>query len=176
MNAHVSQTTKYALFDLWMGYTPRAHQADRPSRMPGIQERKEQLLKARTLAQTAMIQAQKSWIKSTRYKPYCKGKKVWLEGMNLKTFHSATKLRPKWFRPFKIIEVLSSMTYRLDLPKTWKIHNTFHGALLLPYVETMEHGPNNPEPPSDIIEGEPEYKVEEIVGSRRQGQGRKLEY
>ena len=113
-----------------------------------------------------MIQAQKSWIKSTKYKPYHKGEKVWLEGTNLKTFHPTTKLRPKWFGPFEVTEVLSLMTYCLGLPMTWKIHNAFYGALLLPYIKTMEHAPNNPELPPDIIEGEPEYEVEEIVGLR----------
>ena len=144
--------------------------------MPGVQGRKEQLLKARTSVQTAMCQAQKSWIKSTKYKPYHKGEKVWLEGTNPKTFHPSTKLHLKQFGPFEVTEVLSSTTYCLGLPATWKIHNAFHGALLLPYVETIEHGPNDPEPPPDIIEGEPKYEVKEIVGLRRQGQGRKLEY
>ena len=38
------------------------------------------------------------------------------------------------------------------------------------------HGPNFPEPPPDIIEGEPEYEVEEIIGSRRTGKKRTLEF
>ena len=52
----------------------------------------------------------------------------------------------------------------------------FHTALLTPYVETEQHGPNYPEPPPDIIEGEPEFEVEQIVGSRRVGRKRTLEY
>ena len=68
------------------------------------------------------------------------------------------------------------MTYRLDLPVAWKIHNTFHGSLLEPYIETTEHGPNYAEPPPELVEGEPEYEVEAILDLRRQGQGRKLEY
>jgi len=176
MNAHVLQTTKHTLFDLWMGYTLQAHQVDRPSKMPGIQECKEQLFWARMSAYKAMHQVQESWVKPTKYIPYQKGEKVWLEGTNLKTFYPTTKLHPKWFGPFKITEVLSSTTYHLDLPMTWQIHNVFHGALLLPYIKTTEHGPNDPELPPDIIDGEPKYEVEEIVGSRHRGQGRKLKY
>jgi len=123
-----------------------------------------------------MRQVQESWVKPKKYKPYQKGEKVWLEGTNLKMFHPTTKLHPKRFGPFEITEVLSLTTYHLDLPTTWQIHNVFHGALLLPYIKTIEHGPNDPEPPPDIIDGEHKYKVEEIVGSRHKGCGCKLEY
>jgi len=176
MNAHVSHTMKYTPFDVWMGYTPWAHQADQPSKMPGVQERKEQLFHARALACEAMCWVQESWVKPKKYKPYQKGEKVWLEGMNLKMFHPTTKLHPKQFGPFEITEVLSSTTYCLDLPMTWQIYNAFHRALLLPYIKTIEHGPNDPELPPNIIEGEHEYKVKEIVGLRHKGRGHKLEY
>ena len=39
-----------------------------------------------------------------------------------------------------------------------------------------EHGRNYDEPPPDLVEGEPEYEVEALLGSRRIGRGRKLEY
>jgi Chromo (CHRromatin Organisation MOdifier) domain len=52
----------------------------------------------------------------------------------------------------------------------------FHASLLSPYKETEEHGINYPEPPPDLIEGEEEYEVEDILGSRRHGHGKKLQY
>jgi hypothetical protein len=52
----------------------------------------------------------------------------------------------------------------------------FHASLLSPYKETEIHGPNYPEPLPDIIEGEPEFEVEQIVGSRRAGKKRTLQY
>jgi len=64
----------------------------------------------------------------------------------------------------------------LELPPQWKIHNVFHTSLLTPYIETEQHGPNYLEPPPDIIEGEPEFEVEQIVGSRRVGRKKTLEY
>jgi hypothetical protein len=42
----------------------------------------------------------------------------------------------------------------------------FHASLLSPYKETEEHSANYPELPPDLIEGEEEYEVEEILGSR----------
>jgi len=113
------------------------------------------------------MRAQQSWAKEKRlHKPSAKGEKIWLEGKNLRMLHPTTKLRPRRFGPFKITEVLGPTTYRLDLPPTWKIYNTFHGALLSPYQETEEHGANFTEPLPDLIEGEPEYEVEKILGAR----------
>ena len=52
----------------------------------------------------------------------------------------------------------------------------FHASLLTPYQETEAHGPNWIEPPPDIIEGEPEWKVEQILQSRRFGRTKKKQY
>jgi hypothetical protein len=38
------------------------------------------------------------------------------------------------------------------------------------------HGPNYPEPPSEIVEGDPEFEVKQIVGSRRVGKKKTLQY
>jgi len=90
--------------------------------------------------------------------------------------HSTMKLRPKRFRPFKITKVLGPTTYQLELPPAWKIHNTFHGALLLSYHETEEHGANFMEPLPELIKGELEYKVERILGLRQHRWGHGLQF
>jgi hypothetical protein len=86
------------------------------------------------------------------------------------------KLRAKRFGPFKITEVLSAVTYRLDLPAAWRIHNAFHTAVLHPYKETELHGPNFPEAPPDLIEGYEEWEVDNVLASRRTGKARTLQY
>src|SRR6267142_5511336 len=55
----------------------------------------------------------------------------------------------------------------LMLPTQWKMHNVFHGSLLLPYHKMKEHGHSFPEPTPELIEGQPEWEVEEILNSRR---------
>jgi hypothetical protein len=134
INSHISNTTHFAPFEVWMGYIPRAHQPDRPSSMPEISKRKEQLKEIRQQAQESMARAQQSWVKENKHAPYSKGQRVWLEGRNLKTSHPTVKLRPKRFGPFKITEILGPTTYRLALPPSWRIHNVFHAALLTPYI------------------------------------------
>ena len=44
------------------------------------------------------------------------------------------KLSPRYYGPFQIIERVNDLTFRLDLPSTWKIHNAFHVSLLKPFV------------------------------------------
>ena len=57
------------------------------------------------------------------------------------------KLSPHSCGPFQIIERVNDLTFRLDLPSTWKIHNAFHVSLLKPFVgdppvvSVQEHPP-----------------------------------
>jgi chromatin segregation and condensation protein Rec8/ScpA/Scc1 (kleisin family) len=47
-----------------------------------------------------------------------------------------------------------------------KIHDVFHVDLLTPFVETSEYGQAYPQPPPELIDGEEEYEVEEILNDR----------
>ena len=99
-----------------------------------------------------------------------------MEGRNLHLDQPAIKLAPKRHGPFKVTRVLSPITYQLELPPQWKIHNVFHIDLLTPYHEMDIHGANFTQPPPDLVDGEEEYKVEEILDSRKHGRGRKVQY
>jgi hypothetical protein len=114
--------------------------------------------------------------KGTNYKPYQERDQVWLEATNLKMTHPTAKLALKRYRPFTIKKKVLDIVFQLELPHQWKIHNVFHASLLTPYVETELHGPNYPEPPPDITEGDPEFEVEQIVGLRRIGKKKMLQY
>jgi hypothetical protein len=47
-----------------------------------------------------------------------------------------------------------------------KIHDVFHMDLLAPFHQTENYGTAFPQPPPDLIEGEEEYEVEEIISDR----------
>ena len=68
------------------------------------------------------------------------------------------------------------MVYWLELPPAWKIFETFHASLLSPYRKMEEHGANFLEPPPDVIEGEEEYEVEQVLGQRTYGCWKKKQY
>jgi hypothetical protein len=104
------------------------------------------------------------------------GAQVWLEGKNLKLPYQSTKLVPKRYGPFTITKEVSPVTYQLELPQAWGIHDVFHALLLAPYHEMMWHGPNFSQPPPDIIEGEAEYNVEAIRDHQYVGHQKALQY
>jgi hypothetical protein len=129
-------------------------------------------------AQTAIRKAQKLMMEQwgRNFTPYKKGNKVWLEGTNITTMHPTSKLAPRQHGPFEITEVISDVVYKLKLPPLWRVHDIFHASLLSPYHEMAMHGPNYHNPPPDVINGEPEWEVEEIMGSRKFGKKKKLQY
>ena len=75
--------------------------------------------------------------------------------------------------PFKVVEKRSSL-YKLDLPNTIKVHPVFPVVLLFKDPDNALPGQVNEPPPPINIEGESEYKVEEILASRKKG--RQLQY
>jgi hypothetical protein len=103
----------------------------------------------------------------TCFTPYVVGDRVWLDARHLNTSHPTAKLAPKRHGPFLVTAAVSRTSYHLKLPPQWKIHNVFHASLLTPYKETTLNGKKYQEPPPDLIEGQPEWEVEQILGTRR---------
>jgi hypothetical protein len=159
-----------------MGFNPRADWVHATSPIPRVTLRLEQLKEARVQARDAMIKAQQSWVKHRDTPKYKEGDQVWLEGKNLRINQPTAKLAPRRHGPFKIIQVMSAVNYRLELPTQWSIHPVFHIDLLTPYRETIMHGPNFTRPTPELIDGEEEYTVEKILDSRHFGRRRRLQY
>ena len=93
------------------------------AKMKQLQKNREEALTAHELVRTQMIKQRRS-----KFTPFQKGDKVWLDSRNLQTlYHKKMVLRREGF---KIVNVLGPLTYRLKLLETWKIHNVFHTSLL----------------------------------------------
>jgi len=86
------------------------------------------------------------------------------------------KLSPRRYGPFKVVSQISKVTYKLELPSTWKIYDIFHASLLTPYKETDQHGPNFLEPPPEILDSEPEWEIQKILKERSFGHWKKKQY
>ena len=71
----------------------------------------------------------------------------------------------KYLGPYKILEVILSTAYKLELPSTLRIHPVFHISLLKRYNEPDELA-RPPPPPPVIINDEEEYEVEQILDKR----------
>jgi hypothetical protein len=102
------------------------------------------------------------------------GDKVWLVTTNIQTKRPMKKLDNKKVGPFTISEKISSHAYRLDLPKTMRIHNVFHINLLSASKEDSDFHRRQVRPPPIITEEEEEeYKVERIVTWEQVNKGKK---
>ena len=164
-NIRPHSTTGKSLFYLIMGYEPQAlPDFTNKTDLPTIEKRPDELVKARDEASAAhelTRQTMKSRIQS-KFTPFTTGDKVWLEARNLKRNIINPKFAAKREGPFKITKALSSLSYQLEIPKSWKIHPVFHASLLTPYKENDIY----PQPPPDLINGEEEYEVEWILKHR----------
>ncbi len=58
--------------------------------------------------------------KQTEAMKYKEDGKVWLEGTNLSMDRPMKKLDNKCFGPFKVIKKVSTSSYKLQIPHTWK--------------------------------------------------------
>jgi transposase InsO family protein len=160
-------------FELMFGESPVAIPLSfENTKYPSIEEKmgtllrnREEALAAHELARSRMIDRRRS-----TFVPFKKGDKVWLDSRNLKTIYHK-KMKPKREGPFLITEVLGPVTYRLQLPASWRIHNVFHAALLRLYKENEIYGENFTEPPPELEEGEEIYEVETILNHRKRGRG-----
>ena len=176
-NSWKNEVTGCSPFEILMGYSPRAEIFDVVSSILTVTLQLRDWKRAREEVQKLMIKAQKKWTKGKELEQkYKTGDQVWLEGCNLWIDRPSVKLAPKRYRPFKIGKVLSPITYQLELPPQWKMHDVFHADLLTPYHETKLYGPNFTKSPPDLIDGEEEYEIEEVLQSCRSGRGCKVQY
>jgi hypothetical protein len=88
------------------------------------------------------------------------------------------KLNPKFIGPYTIIEKLSSVVYKLDLPSSMKIHPVFHISLLKLYHQDDNMFHRDVPPPPEIIidtnnQPSEEFEVERILDCKIV-RGRKL--
>ena len=171
-----NETMKNTPFFLLMGYHPRADGHYAASHSPLVERRLDDLLQTRKDALTHMTRAQQSWVKHRDTPQYAVGDHVWLDGCNLKTDQPTSKLAPRRHGPFVIAQVMSPISYRLELPHQWRIHPVFHIDLLTPYRETKMHGENYQWPPPELVDNEEEFEVKAILDSRVFGRGCKLQY
>jgi hypothetical protein len=94
------------------------------------------------------------------------GDKVYLLRKHIKTKRPSTKLDFKKLGPFRILNKVSSVNYRLQLPRNSRLHPVFHISLLEPARESAPVATNTelqPENDPDV------YQVEKILDRKLVG-------
>ena len=144
-----------------------------PTGNPSAQSRLNELVKIRETLHQNIAKAQEDYAKHYNRKvkshlnladePLFKvGDKVWLNARDIATSRPSRKLDHKLLGPFKITEKISDLAYRLDLPPTMDINNTFHVSRFEPYKQGHPNQPQQEAPPI-IVEGERQYVPERIL-------------
>lgn len=77
-----------------------------------------------------------------------------------------TKLGKRFYGPCRISEVIGSVTYKLDLPLTTKIHLVFHCSLLKPHQGTLPSDSSNSQLLDDFSDHNPVIQPLSIVDSK----------
>ena len=142
------------------------------TKYPAIQDRMKSLIQNWEEA-LAAHEVARSWISERQRSAFTlfkKGDKVWLDSKTWK--QSITR---RWSQnesdPSPSLKSWGPITYKLQLLKTWQIHNVFHATLLCPYKENSVHGENFAEPPPELVEGEEVYEIKTILNHRKWGWG-----
>jgi len=177
-NSSKSEATGYTPFFANYGYEPTAYGEPRT----GIDSMSESAIKKAEALKTlhkmlieiitvrnekTRIQANKNRVEGPTFK---EGDKVFLKrGIHIKTNRPSGKLDHLRLGPFKVIEVRGPVNYKLELPKSMKIHPVFH-------VSRLEPAPQDAELAKYVaIEtSDEEYEVEKILDKRKFG--RQIKY
>src|SRR3954463_552135 len=81
------------------------------------------------------------------------------------------KLQARFIGPYTIIDKVSPVAYKLELPPSLSVHPVFHVSLLRTYTApstVTDHISTSPSlPPAVTVDGHEEYEVERILDSRR---------
>jgi hypothetical protein len=95
------------------------------------------------------------------------------DDLNVKFELKASKLQHKFVGPFKIVDIVTPVTYKLELPNIYKVHPVFHVSKLRRYFETNEErfpgredDTIQPPPPVITDDGNQEYEVERILDKK----------
>lgn len=103
---------------------------------------------------------------------YQAGQRVWLSTKDLPLRVESRKLAPHFVGPFPISKVINPVVLRLKLPKTMRIHPTFHVSRVKPAKESTLVPASKPPPLPRFVDGGPVYSVKKLLAVRRRGRGR----
>ena len=122
----------------------------------------------KSLANAQTYQARK-YNKSRFDVKYKGGQKVWLKVKNITIERPSRKLDWQKYCPYRIIEKIRKVAYRLNLSVSLGIHNVFHVRHLSDHKPRVGEESPEPQPLRVAIDPEvQEYKIEAILASRIQ--------
>jgi len=174
-NNHVHSATQQPPFLLDTGRIP--HMGFEPSQAPSglemVNEFTERMKSTTEEAKSAICKAQEDMTRyyNRRRSPapiFKPGDRVYLDVSDIRTTRLSPKLSHRRLRPFEIEHQVGLLAYRLKLPHGLRqLHPVFN-------VVKLSAAPDNPipgrkpqaPPPPIVVDGEPEWEMEEVLDSR----------
>ena len=103
---------------------------------------------------------------------YRPGQRVWLSARDLHLKVPSKKLAPRFVGPFPISKVISPAAIHLRLPRSLRVHPTFHVSQVKPTKDSSIA--TKPPPPLEAADGGPLYKVKRLLAVRNRGRGKQF--
>jgi hypothetical protein len=182
-NNHVHSSTQQTPFLLDTGRHPRMGFEPRqpPSRLEAVNEFTDRMKDTLEEAKSALAKAKDDMARyyNRRRAPaptFSPGDKVYLDSDDIQTTRPSRKLSHRRLGPYPVERRVGKYAYRLTLPFSMRrLHPVFNVVKLTPAPDDPILGRRQPvPPPPELVDGEEEYIVEEILNSRMFR--RKLQY
>jgi hypothetical protein len=183
-NNSVSASTKFTPFQIVYGYNPDTPMTvfERPvgENETEVESVERYIDRCKDVVRCASENIKKSQEQQAKYynqkhrdDQFKQGDLVLLstENLSFKSTTSVKKFRERFLGPFKVVKKVTDVTYRLELPVEWSIHDTFHVSKLRRYISNDDElFPGRAlKPMPDIVDGKEEYEVEAILADKRVG-------
>jgi hypothetical protein len=168
LNSTINMTPFYAN----QGYNPQfSTRIFTSSTVPAAEQRVQQVDADLAELKTTLQRSQESYTayanKERQPHNFQIGDLVFLNRKNIKTTRPARKLDDKFFGPFKIIQRINDVAFKLKLPASLKIHPVFHVSLFKPKDPDNIEVPSEPPPAPITIDDHEEFEVELILDSKK---------
>lgn len=176
-NTFTSSPSRHPLFSRCMvGPLPRfvPGEARLPAVDKALKARDEFLVEVRDRLEQAQQHYKAVYDRHHRPLQFVPGQWVWLRLLHRPVaslqLKGRGKLGPKYFGPFRVLERIGDVAYRLELPASARIHDVFHVGLL----KTFHGAPPSEPPPLPLLQHGRVVVAPEAVLKGRLARGRRV--
>lgn len=176
-NSLTSSATGLSPFQCAYGYQPPLFPAlEKEASCPSVQAFLHRCRRTWARARASLLRAAGRYSSAANRRrsqapEYQVGQRVWLSTRDLPLRVESNKLAPKFIGPFPIERVINPVAVRLKLPRSMRVHPTFHVSKVKPVRESPLVPAAPPPPPPRFIDGGLTYAVRRIIRSRVRGRG-----
>uniref|UniRef100_A0AAY5K731 Gypsy retrotransposon integrase-like protein 1 n=1 Tax=Esox lucius TaxID=8010 RepID=A0AAY5K731_ESOLU len=176
-NSLTSSATGLSPFEASLGYQPPLFPSqEKDLAVPSVQDNLCRCRKVWEDSREAFLQtternkkvADRHRVAAPLYQP---GQRVWLSSSNIPLRTETRKLSPWFLGPFEIESIINPSAVRLKLPRSMRVHPTFHVSQLKPVITSPLCPPVDPPPPPRTIDDHPAYTVRRLLDVRKRGRG-----